>query len=123
VTYEWNDNQPIYKQLREMVVGRIMDGSFSEGEPVPSVRQVAADYQINHITVSKAYQELVDIGLLEMRRGVGMYVSAGARKVLTSDEKQRFIDEEVPAFVARVRLLGMDINEVVTLLRQTGGRV
>lgn len=74
MSVEWNDKQPIYRQLRELVVQRIMDGSFAEGEPVPSVRQVASDYQINHLTVGKAYQELVDTGLLEKRRGLGMFV-------------------------------------------------
>jgi GntR family transcriptional regulator len=92
VTFEWNDNQPIYKQLRDLVVERIMDGSFAEGEAVPSVRQVATDYQINHLTVGKAYQELVDAGLLEKRRGLGMFVMDGARAALTDNEHQRFFD-------------------------------
>ena len=121
MTMEWNDNQPIYKQLRDMVVERIMDGTFSEGEAVPSVRQVAADYQINHLTVGKAYQELVDAGLLEKRRGLGMFVTSGARGSLTSDEQQRFIDEELPAFAERVRMLGMEMREVVDLLLKTRG--
>lgn len=121
MTMEWNDNQPIYKQLRDMVVERIMDGTFSEGEAVPSVRQVAADYQINHLTVGKAYQELVDAGLLEKRRGLGMFVTSGARGSLTSDEQQRFIDEELPAFAERVRMLGMEMTEVVDLLLKTRG--
>jgi GntR family transcriptional regulator len=121
VTFEWNDDQPIYKQLRDLVVERIMDGSFAEGEAVPSVRQVAADYQINHLTVGKAYQELVDAGLLEKRRGLGMYVMAGARSALTDNEQQRFVDEEVPAFAERVKVLGMNMNEVVDLLLAQGG--
>jgi GntR family transcriptional regulator len=98
-----------------------MDGSFAEGEAVPSVRQVAADYQINHLTVGKAYQELVDAGLLEKRRGLGMYVMAGARSALTDNEQQRFVDEEVPAFAERVKVLGMNMNEVVDLLLAQGG--
>lgn len=121
MTFEWNDDQPIYKQLRDLVVERIMDGSFAEGEAVPSVRQVAADYQINHLTVGKAYQELVDAGLLEKRRGLGMYVMAGARSALTDNEQQRFVDEEVPAFAERVKVLGMNMNEVVDLLLAQGG--
>jgi GntR family transcriptional regulator len=116
VSVEWNDNQPIYKQLRDMVVERVMDGSFPEGEAVPSVRQVAADYQINHLTVGKAYQELVDIGLLEKRRGLGMFVRSGARDSLTENEQRRFIKQEVPAFVNRVHKLGMDMNWVAQLL-------
>jgi GntR family transcriptional regulator len=118
---EWNDNQPIYRQLRDMVVERIMDGSFVEGEAVPSVRQVAADYQINHLTVGKAYQELVDAGLLEKRRGLGMFVTGGARGVLTNDEQQRFLDNEVPAFRERVKVLGLDLQEVVGMLMASGG--
>lgn len=121
MTMEWNDNQPIYKQLRELVVERIMDGTFAEGEAVPSVRQVAADYQINHLTVGKAYQELVDIGLLEKRRGLGMFVRQGARSALTEDEQQRFVDEELPAFAERVRVLGMDMDKVVELLLTSRG--
>ncbi len=120
MTVEWNDSQPIYRQLRDLVIERIMDGSFAEGEAVPSVRQVAADYKINHLTVGKAYQELVDAGLLEKRRGLGMFVTAGARAALTDNEQQRFLDEEVPAFAERVRMLGMDMTEVVQLLIDKG---
>lgn len=104
-----------------MVVERIMDGSFAEGEAVPSVRQVASDYQINHLTVGKAYQELVDNGLLEKRRGLGMFVKVGARVSLTNNEQQKFLDEEVPAFVERVQVLGMDMNGVVKKLLESGG--
>ena len=121
MTVEWNDKQPIYRQLRDLVAQRIMDGTFPEGEAVPSVRQVAADYQINHLTVGKAYQELVDADLLEKRRGLGMFVRQGARSALTRNEKQQFIDEEVPAFLERARVLGMDTRELAELLLQTGG--
>ena len=120
MTYQWKDNQPIYRQLRELVVKRIMDGSFEEGEAIPSVRQVAADYQVNHLTVGKAYQELVEVGLLERRRGLGMYVIAGARNALTQHERQQFIDQELPAFAERARTLGMGLDEVVEILRKTG---
>ena len=121
MSVEWNDNQPIYKQLRDMVVDRIMDGTFPEGEAVPSVRQGATDYQINHLTVGKAYQELVDIGLLEKRRGLGMFVTPGARSTLTDDEQGRFLEEDVPAFAERVRVLGLDMQKVVETLINTGG--
>ena len=121
MTVEWSDNQPIYRQLRDLVVERIMDGSFAEGEAVPSVRQVASDYQINHLTVGKAYQELVDEGLLEKRRGLGMFVTSGARNALTNNEQERFLQEEVPAFAERVRILGLTMNEVVELLMDSGG--
>ena len=122
MTIEWNDKQPIYRQLRDMVAERIMDGTFPEGEAVPSVRQVASDYQINHLTVSKAYQELVDAGLLEKRRGLGMFVCRGACCALTNDEKQQFIDEEVPAFLDRARVLGLQLQEVIDLLLDSGGK-
>ena len=117
---EWHDNQPIYKQLREQVIERIIDGSFQEGEAVPSVRQVASDYQINHLTVAKAYQELVEDGLLEKRRGLGMFVIDGARVALTGDEQQKFFQEELPAFAERVHMLGLEMNSVVEELCRTG---
>ncbi len=121
MTVEWNDNLPIYRQLRDLVIQRILDGSFAEGESVPSVRQVASDYNINHLTVAKAYQELVDEGLLEKRRGLGMFVLSGAREALTSNEKQKFLEEELPAFIERVQRLGLDIDTVTDLLRARGG--
>ena len=123
MSIEWNDKQPIYKQLKDMVVERIMDGSFPEGEAVPSVRQVASDYQINHLTVGKAYQELVDADLLEKRRGLGMFVTQGARKSLTHDEQHCFINEEVPAFAERARILGLDMKSVVERLLKMGGDI
>jgi len=119
VSVEWNDKQPIYKQLKDMVVERIMDGSFAEGEAVPSVRQD----QINHLTVGKAYQELVDVELLEKRRGLGMFVTAGARKSLTHNEQSSFINEEVPAFAERVKILGLDMKGVVEQLLRVGGEI
>ena len=123
MTMEWKDKQPIYMQLRELVVERIIDGSFQEGEPVPSVRQVASDYQINHLTVAKAYQELVEAGLLEKRRGLGMYVIEGARASLTNNEQQKFFEEELPAFAERLQKLGIDLDSVAEKLRTMGDRV
>ena len=120
MTYEWKDTQPIYRQLRDMVVERIMDGSFAEGEAIPSVRQVAADYQINHLTVAKAYQELVELNLLQKRRGLGMYVTEGARNALTHQEQQQFVEEELPAFAERAKMLGLDLDTIIELLRRTG---
>ena len=117
---EWHDRQPIYLQLREMVVARVMDGSFAEGEAVPSVRQVSSDYQINHLTVARAYQELVEMRILEKRRGLGMFVVPGARELLTTMEKRKFIDHELPAFARRVQALGLDLDEVAALLHHMG---
>ncbi len=120
---EWSDGQPIYRQLRDLVIQRVIDGSFPEGEAIPSVRQVATDYRINHLTVGKAYQELVDMGLLEKRRGLGMFVARGARNSLTTDEQQRFLEEELPAFAERVHMLGMAMEEITArLLRVQGER-
>jgi GntR family transcriptional regulator len=119
---EWNDKQPIYLQLREMVVERVMDGSFAEGEAVPSVRQVSSDYQVNHLTVAKAYQELVELGLLEKRRGLGMFVVPGARALLTRAEQKKFLADELPAFAQRVQALGMDLEEIAALLRELGDK-
>jgi GntR family transcriptional regulator len=121
MSIEWNDKQPIYRQLKDMVVERIMDGSFAEGDAVPSVRQVATDYQINHLTVGKAYQELVELDLLEKRRGLGMFVTEGARKSLTHNEQQHFLDEELPAFADRIKMLGIDMASVVQKLHAVGG--
>ena len=87
----WNDSVPIYRQLRERVVAMILDGALNEGDPLPSVRQVAADFQINPLTVSKAYQELVDDQLVEKRRGLGMFVIDGAREALLKSERERFL--------------------------------
>jgi GntR family transcriptional regulator len=113
----WNDSTPIYRQLRDRVVAMILDGVLKQGDPLPSVRQVAGDFQINPITVSKAYQELVDENLVEKRRGLGMYVSDGAREALLKSERERFLREEWPALVARLARLGLDFKQ---LMKQAG---
>jgi GntR family transcriptional regulator len=110
----WNDSIPIYRQLRERVVAMILDGALDEGDPLPSVRQVAADFQINPLTVAKAYQELVDDQLVEKRRGLGMFVIEGAREALLKSERERFLREEWPTLYARLQRLGLDLN---TLMR------
>src|SRR5919199_2276159 len=98
---EWSDNQPIYRQLRDLVVAMILDGVLKEGDPLPSVRSVAAEYRVNPLTVLKAYQQLADEGLVESRRGLGMYVSAGAQRALLAGERERFLKEEWPKVLAR----------------------
>ncbi len=108
MTVGWNDNTPIYRQLKERVVGMMLDGVLKAGDPLPSVRQVAAEYQLNPITVSKAYQELVDEQLVEKRRGIGMYVTEGASEKLLASERERFMREEWPAMLERIRRLGID---------------
>ena len=115
MTVTWSDSVPIYRQLRERVVAMILDGALHEGDPLPSVRQVAADFQINPLTVSKAYQELVDEKLVEKRRGLGMYVVEGACEALLKSERERFLQEEWPLLFARLRRMGLDLK---TLLRE-----
>jgi GntR family transcriptional regulator len=116
MTVTWNDSVPIYRQLHERVVAMILDGALNEGDPLPSVRQVAAEYSINPLTVSKAYQELVDEQLVEKRRGLGMFVIDGAREALLKSERERFLREEWPIVFARLERLGLDLP---TLLRNT----
>ena len=113
----WNDNQPIYRQLRDRVVAMIIEGVLNDGEALPSVRNVAAEYQLNPLTVLKGYQALVDEDLVEKRRGLGMFVKEGARKKLTRDERQRFIEEEWPVVVETINRLGIDAED---LLRAIG---
>lgn len=109
----WNDDQPIYRQLYERVVRLILRGEFAEGDALPSVRQLSADYQINHLTVAKSYQALVDEGLVEKRRGMGMFVLPGARVRLLDRERNRFLTQELPGLVQRARQL--DIDEAALL--------
>ena len=110
---EWNDNQPIYRQIRDRVVALILDGALKEGDPLPSVRNVAADYRVNPLTVLKGYQQLVDEQLVEAKRGLGMFVVAGARKLLLEGERQKFLSEEWPRVyttIVAVGLAGRGIN-------------
>ncbi|NHZ39355.1 GntR family transcriptional regulator [Massilia aquatica] len=120
MTIGWNDNTPIYRQLKEKVVGMMLDGALKAGDALPSVRQVAAEYQLNPITVSRAYQELVDEQLVEKRRGIGMYVTEGASEKLLASERERFMREEWPAMLERIRRLGLDLGQL--LHPQDGGQ-
>jgi GntR family transcriptional regulator len=104
----WNDNQPIYRQLRDKVVAMILEGNLSDGDALPSVRNVAAEFSLNPLTVLKGYQQLVDDGLVEKRRGRGMFVTAGARARLLTDERQRFLADEWPRVLERIERLGLD---------------
>ena len=110
---EWNDNQPIYRQLRDRVVAMILDGVLNEGDPLPSVRNVAAEYRVNPLTVLKGYQELVDEGLVETRRGRGMFINAGARSLLLEGERRRFLSEEWPRIQETIQRLGLSREELV----------
>ncbi|CAI9120687.1 GntR family transcriptional regulator [Brytella acorum] len=112
---EWNDSQPIYRQLRERVAAMILDGTLREGEALPSVRQVSAECRVNPITVLKAYQELVDEGLVEKRRGVGMFVASGASTRLLSRERERFLKETWPEIQDTIRRLGLNAAALLAL--------
>ena len=109
----WNDTTPIYLQLKERVVAMMLDGVLKPGDALPSVRQVAADFQLNPITVSRAYQELVDETLVEKRRGLGMYVTEGAPEKLLASERERFLREEWPAVVERIQRLGLRMDQLL----------
>ena len=110
---EWNDNQPIYRQLRDRVVAMILDGVLKEGDPLPSVRNVAAEYRLNPLTVLKGYQELVDEQLVETKRGLGMFVKAGARDLLLKGERKKFLAEHWPRVHATIQRLGLTPKELL----------
>ena len=110
---EWNDNQPIYRQLRDRVVAMILDGVLKEGDSLPSVRTVAAEYRVNPLTVLKGYQQLVDEGLVETRRGRGMFINAGARNLLMKGERQKFLAEEWPRIQETIQRLGLNPQELL----------
>lgn len=112
MTREWNDGQPIYRQLRDRVVHMILDGVLKEEDPLPSVRTVAADYRVNPLTVLKAYQELVDEELVEKRRGLGMFVKRGARERLVQGERQKFLADQWPRVSAQIERLGLNLNDL-----------
>ena len=110
---EWNDSQPIYRQLRDRVVAMILDGVLKEGDALPSVRTVAAEYRVNPLTVLKGYQQLVDDGLVETRRGLGMFVNPGARKLLLQGERQKFLDEDWPRIQETIQRLGLKAEDLL----------
>jgi GntR family transcriptional regulator len=110
---EWNDSQPIYRQIRDRVVAMILDGVLKEGDSLPSVRNVAAEYRVNPLTVLKSYQQLVDEQLVESKRGRGMFINAGARSLLLQGERQKFLTEEWPRVSATVQRLGLKAEDLL----------
>jgi DNA-binding transcriptional regulator YhcF (GntR family) len=110
---EWNDSQPIYRQVRDRVVAMILDGVLKEGDPLPSVRNVAAEYRVNPLTVLKGYQQLVDERLVETKRGLGMFINAGARTLLLQGERQKFVAEEWPRISATIQRLGLKSEDLL----------
>jgi GntR family transcriptional regulator len=118
----WSDNQPIYRQLRDRVVAMILEDSLKEGDPLPSVRSVAAEYQINPLTVLKGYQSLVDEDLVEKRRGLGMFVKEGARRNLMKNEREQFLKNEWPQMLQRIERLGLDVQELIKTGNEEKGK-
>jgi GntR family transcriptional regulator len=112
-TLDFNETQPIYRQLRDRVVAMILDGILKEGDPLPSVRTVAAEYRVNPLTVLKSYQELADQQLIEKRRGLGMFVNIGAKELLLKGERQKFLKEEWPRVHATIQRLGLNSDELL----------
>jgi GntR family transcriptional regulator len=110
---QWNDSEPIYRQVRDRVVAMILDGVLKEGDPLPSVRNVAAEYRINPLTVLKGYQQLVEERLVESRRGLGMFINAGARDLLLQAERLKFLSEEWPRVSATIQRLGLKPEELL----------
>ncbi len=121
ITPDWTDDQPIYRQLRDKVAAAIIEGALKEEEPLPSVRNIAVELQINPITASKAYQELVAEGLVERRRGLGMFIIEGARSRLLADERTRFLEIEWPRIVERIEALGLNMKELLVAATDNKG--
>ncbi len=117
---QWSDSAPIYRQLKDRVIAMMLDGLLKPGDALPSVRQVAAEYQLNPITVSRAYQELADEALVEKRRGLGMYVTEEAAKKLLANERERFLREEWPLVMQRIQRLGLSMQELLQPARTEG---
>ena len=111
---EWNDSEPIYRQIRDRVVAMILDGVLKEGDPLPSVRNVAAEYRVNPLTVLKGYQQLVDEGLVETKRGRGMFINAGTRDLLMQGERQKFVAEQWPRVYETIQRLGLTWEELLS---------
>lgn len=121
MTLEWKEDQPIYRQLRDKVAAQILTGSLKEGESLPSVRNVAVELQINPLTASRAYQELVDEALVEKRRGLGMFIVKGARSKLLTLEKKRFLEDEWPEISARISALGLSAKDLLKTIGNKNG--
>jgi GntR family transcriptional regulator len=115
---KWNEDLPIYRQLRDRVVAMILEGVLGDGDALPSVRNVAAEYRLNPLTVLKGYQELVDEGLVEKKRGRGMFVNDGAQRQLLKDERRRFVEKEWPKVVVRIDMLGLDAADLLGKAKQ-----
>ena len=110
----WSEDQPIYRQLMAEIIGWILSGEFKDGDVLPSIRKVATNFDVNPLTVSKAYQELANVKLIDKRRGVGLYVRMGARKQLMNSERKKFLKEEWPEIIKRMEQVGLDPMELLS---------
>ena len=119
---KWSEDLPIYRQLRDRVVEMILEGVLGDGDALPSVRNVAAEYRLNPLTVLKGYQELVDEGLVEKKRGRGMFVNDGARQQLLKDERKRFVEKEWPKVLETIERLGLDAGELLSSSTESAER-
>jgi GntR family transcriptional regulator len=119
---DFNDTRPIYRQLRDRVAAMILDGDLAEGDPLPSVRTVSAEYRVNPLTVLKGYQQLVDEGLVEARRGLGMFVKDGAAKALLQGERERFLNEEWPRVRETIERLGLSAEDLLVAPRRRAAK-
>ena len=120
MSFQWNDKEPIYLQLKDQIKDMILSGDIAEGEALPSVRQVAIEYQVNPITVSKSYQILVDEELVEKKRGLGMFVQMGARHKLKANENEQFINEDWPKILTKIQHLNLDTTLLINSLKEIG---
>lgn len=120
MSIRWNDDQPIYRQLKDRMIALILDGTLKEGDALPSVRAVSVDYQINPLTASKAYQELVAEDIVEKRRGLGMFVRDGAQARLSTSERDTFLKVEWPKILERIERLGLSAEQLLTA--KSGGQ-
>lgn len=120
MSFQWNDKEPIYLQLKDQIKDMILSGDIQEGDALPSVRQVAIDYKVNPITVSKSYQILVDEELVEKRRGLGMFVQSGAAQKLQVNENEQFIKEDWPKILNRIQTLNLDTEQLINSLKAIG---
>ena len=108
----WDDKLPIYQQLADLLAARLLDGQPADGEPMPSVRALASQHLLNPLTVNRALQALTDAGLLEARRGLGLFVTPGARERLKATERERFFNDEWPRLRDRLRRLGINAAQL-----------
>jgi GntR family transcriptional regulator len=120
MSFQWNDKEPIYLQLQDKIKEMILSGDITEGEALPSVRQVAMEYKVNPITVSKSYQILVDEELVEKKRGLGMFVQSGAKNKLKCNEHEQFIKEDWPKILTKIQHLNLDTTQLINSLKEIG---